>query len=67
MSASLASSLQPKIDAAFLAASWKVIARARQAGHGILTWREGRVVEISCDEAERLLQKAEEEARNGHT
>ncbi len=66
MSASLISELQPKIDAAFRAACWEVIARARQAGHGILTWRDGRVTEISCDEAEYQLRAAEARARNDH-
>ena len=46
-------------DAAFKVASRKAIECARQAGHGIVIWRDGRVVEISSDEAEQLLADAE--------
>lgn len=51
----LVETLQPKIDAAFRVASRKAIERARQTGTGIVTWRDGRVVTISCDEAEAEL------------
>ena len=50
--------LATKADAAFVVAARRVIEEARLAGDGIITWRDGRVVEISCDEAERLLDKA---------
>ena len=53
--------LKSKTDAAFRVAMRKVLDRARRAGHGIVTWRDGRVVEISCDEAERLLDEAEQD------
>jgi hypothetical protein len=49
-------------DAAFKVASRKATDRARQTGHGIFIWRDDRVVEISCDEAERLLEQAENES-----
>jgi hypothetical protein len=62
MKLDFADSLQPKIDAAFRAASRKAIADARRKGTGVITWRDGRVVEISCDEAERLLEQAEADA-----
>jgi hypothetical protein len=60
----LVSALQPKIDAAFRIASRKAIERAREAGHGIVIWRNGRVVEISCDEAEAMLARAEADAKS---
>lgn len=56
----LVDTLRPKIDAAFRVASRKAIERARQAGTGIVTWRDGRVVEISCDEAEQQLVATEQ-------
>jgi len=49
--------------AAFKVATRKAIDRARQAGHGIVIWRDNRVVEISCDEAEQELARAEATAK----
>lgn len=47
--------LASSADAAFVAASRDVIARARLAKTEIVVWREGQVVTISPDEAELEL------------
>jgi hypothetical protein len=51
--------LTSKAQAAFRVAMRKVLCRAGEAGHGFVTWRDGRVVEISCDEAEQQLASTE--------
>jgi hypothetical protein len=62
MSQIASDSLTSKAQAAFRVAMRKVLSRARQSGTGIVIWRDGRVVEISCDEAEQMLLAAERNA-----
>jgi hypothetical protein len=49
-------SLIPKADLAFEDACRKVIARARAANTEIVIWREGKMVELSPDEATKELE-----------
>lgn len=56
--------LDQKADAAFRVAARKVIEDARRGGTGVVIWRDGRVVEISCEEAEALLARSEADANS---
>lgn len=63
MQAFAADELAIKTDAAFLVAARKVIEDARRAEDGVLIWRDERVTEISCEEAEQMLAVVEEQTR----
>ena len=65
MKAEVEDDLIVKARAAFLVVGRKVIEQARRVHDGVVIWRDGRVVEISCDEAERLLA-ADERSRAGN-
>jgi hypothetical protein len=62
-------SLIAKADLAFEAACRKVIDRARQSNTEIVIWRDGKIVELSPEEAttelEANLGKREEEVLEG--
>ena len=51
--------LANKANAAFEEVAHDVIARARAAKTDIVVWRDGRVVKLSPDEAERELAQRE--------
>ena len=45
-------------EAAFREASIVVIQRARQFGTPVIVWKDGRVTELTPDEAEQMLKEA---------
>ncbi len=59
--------LTEKANAAFRQAAAKVIERARQTGTPVIVWKEGQVIERSCEELEQAPTKKRRKPRASRT
>ena len=50
-------SLSDQVEAAFDQASLKVIRRARESNTPVIVWMNGRITEISAEQAQRAIEK----------
>lgn len=50
----------PDVAAAINAATWAAIEKARRTGTNLLVWKDGKMVEITPDEAEAQMREDED-------
>lgn len=50
----------PDVSAAINAATWAAIEKARQTGTNLLVWKDGKMVEITPDQAEAQMNEDED-------
>ena len=53
--------LWPESNMAVDAATWAAIRKARQTGTNLVVWEKGKMIEITPDEAEAMMNEDETE------